>query len=524
MAENPSKKRVFLSVQQKMTIAEKLEKGASAKLLSRQYGVSQDVIHRIRRECSLLLSFGNRGGHVLQHKNRRRSSNEDLENRLYRWYLEQRAMGNPLTDLLLQEKAIELFSEYGSTSFAGSRGWLRNFKKRYTIHPVRAHEEKASAGDKGAKIFIDAFTKRIKEEDINLCHIYNMGETGLLWKTVPSKSLLSEERGTLAEKKLKKDRVSIGLCSNADGTHKLLPIFVHKFKNPQALKNCVELPVVYKSQRQACMNTDIFNEWYEEDFKPSVRQYQSENETVGKVMLLLDNCSSHKITNLSQEDDDDFEIVYLPPNTTSLVQPMDQGITAKLKTTYRHKILHRILQYENNVEEFYLKYNIKECIDLVYESWMGITSSNIKNGWNKILSRDCGEEEEANVLNTSTHSEMSGMMRVITGEDNNPEEWMEILSHLDREETINKEGEEDEQEESMDIKIEIEDEGEGEGEEGEDEAIEAEESNEPALSLIEKKKKDLSMLEDIIKRYANNNQAVLIMGEAMKRILENETP
>lgn len=49
------------------------------------------------------------------------------------WFLQQQATGNPLTDLLLQEKAMEICGQHGSTSFAASRGWLRNFKKRYAI-------------------------------------------------------------------------------------------------------------------------------------------------------------------------------------------------------------------------------------------------------------------------------------------------------------------------------------------------------------------------------------------------------
>lgn len=67
------------------------------------------------------------------------------------WFLQQQATGNPLTDLLLQEKAMEICGQHGSTSFTASRGWLRNFKKRYAIRfrekksvqtkKVQIHEE-----------------------------------------------------------------------------------------------------------------------------------------------------------------------------------------------------------------------------------------------------------------------------------------------------------------------------------------------------------------------------------------------
>nr|XP_034194584.1 tigger transposable element-derived protein 2-like [Osmia lignaria] len=238
MAEIQKKKRVFLSVEQKMQIAEQLQKEITVKALSREYGVSQDVIHRICRECRLLYVFGTRGGHVLQHKNRRGSSIEDLEERLDTWFVQQRAVGNPITDLLLLEKAREILAVHGGTSYAGSRGWLWKFKQRYEIHLAHAHGEKANADKDGAQNFIKTFNEKIEEEDINLNLIFNMDEAGLLWKTIPSESLITDTENKLEGRKLKKDRVSIGLCSNATGTHKLAPIFIHKFQNPRALKNC----------------------------------------------------------------------------------------------------------------------------------------------------------------------------------------------------------------------------------------------------------------------------------------------
>ncbi|XP_046142180.1 jerky protein homolog-like [Osmia bicornis bicornis] len=432
MAEIQKKKRVFLSVEQKMQIAEELQKGITVKALCREYGVSQDVILRIRRDCRLLSSFGTRGGRVLQHKNRRRSSIEDLEEGLYAWFVQQRAMGNPITDLLLLEKAREILDVQGGTSYAGSRGWLWKFKQRYAIHSAHAHGEKASADEDGARNFIKIFNEKIEEEDLNLNLIFNMDEAGLLWKTIPSKSLITNAESKLEGRKLKKDRVSIGLCSNATGTHKLAPIFIHKFQNPRALKNCGNLPVVYKAQRQAWMTREIFNCWYEEHFKPSVQMYKTERGMLGKVILLVDNCSSHK--NITPQVDEHFEIIYLPPNTTALIQPMDQGVIAKFKKSYRHKMLRRVLQYDQGMQEFYHKFNIKECINLVAESWTDITSANLKASWNKIFCRESGEID---VCDTSIHSEMTDIINALTGENNDSEELNTVLTHLDEQETIN---------------------------------------------------------------------------------------
>lgn len=140
MTENQSKKKVFLSVKQKMTIVEKLQARTSVKMLCREYGVSWDIIHRIRREYKLLSNFGNRGGHILQQKSKKILEWKYKKSFIY-VVLTTQATGNPLTDLLLQEKAMEICGQHGSTSFAASRGWLRNFKKRYAI---RFREKKVS--------------------------------------------------------------------------------------------------------------------------------------------------------------------------------------------------------------------------------------------------------------------------------------------------------------------------------------------------------------------------------------------
>ncbi|KAK8757742.1 hypothetical protein V5799_004625 [Amblyomma americanum] len=55
--------------------------------------------------------------------------------------------------------------------------------------------------------------------------------------------------------------------------------------------------------------------------------------------MLLGNCSAHNtVTGL-----DNIEVVFLPPNTTSALQPMDGGIIQYVKTKYRRRMLERTL-------------------------------------------------------------------------------------------------------------------------------------------------------------------------------------
>ena len=54
-----------------------------------------------------------------------------------------------------------------------------------------------------------------------------------------------------------------------------------------------------------------------------------------KIVLIVDNCPAHPIVDGLKT----IKLVFLPQNTTSKTQPMDQGVIRFLKVKYRRKIL-----------------------------------------------------------------------------------------------------------------------------------------------------------------------------------------
>ena len=104
-----------------------------------------------------------------------------------------------------------------------------------------------------------------------------------------------------------------------------LPLFVvGKAKNPRCFKNIKKLPCRYRSQRKSWIDSVLFEEWVRDVNK----KFQAEGI---KVALIIDNCSAHQIIeNLSH-----VKLVFLPPNTTSVSQPMDQGVIRCPKAHYR---------------------------------------------------------------------------------------------------------------------------------------------------------------------------------------------
>ena len=111
----------------------------------------------------------------------------------------------------------------------------------------------------------------------------------------------------------------------ASATREKLPMFViWKSKNLRYFKNVKHLPCEYKSQKKSWMNSEISEEWVHKlDGK-----FCADDR---KIAFIIENCPAHpSISNLIN-----IQIVFLPPNMTSILQPMDQGaVIRSLKAHY----------------------------------------------------------------------------------------------------------------------------------------------------------------------------------------------
>ena len=120
------------------------------------------------------------------------------------------------------------------------------------------------------------------------------------------------------------------MCTNADGSHKLNPLVIGKYARPRCFKhiNIRNLLITYQNNKKAWMLTTLFQEWLQEFDYQVGQKYNGQ-----RVLLLLDNCSSHKIENLALSY---VDVYFLPLNTTSKIQPMDAGIIMAFKKHYRY--------------------------------------------------------------------------------------------------------------------------------------------------------------------------------------------
>jgi len=159
----------------------------------------------------------------------------ELEAILWEWQLRIERQGGFTTGDILREKARQIWSQH--PQFAGkecpgfSTRWLEKFKKRHHIQTRVRHGEAGSIPDNTEEEMrsLQTIAGEYPQEDI-----YNMDETGLFWKMLLSRGLLSQPRPGM---KKDKARISLALCTNATGTDRLPIWIIGKAKTPRALKN-----------------------------------------------------------------------------------------------------------------------------------------------------------------------------------------------------------------------------------------------------------------------------------------------
>ena len=170
--------------------------------------------------------------------------------------------------------------------FQASRGWLWHFCQRHGIQQLSLQGEKVSSDTSNIEPFKEELQELLEREALTLEHLYNCDETGLCYRMLPSKTLASMSEKEAMKKQ--KDRVTLMACCNATGMHKLPLMFIGKAKNPRCFKNINKeaLPVHYCSQKNAWVHSEIFSDWFHNEFVPAVTKHLKEKGLTVKALLM----------------------------------------------------------------------------------------------------------------------------------------------------------------------------------------------------------------------------------------------
>lgn len=326
-------KRNSLSIVQKLNIISEIEKGSTKKKdIANKYDIPVSSLSTIIKNKDKILKQSSVSQQRQNHKKIRFCDYSDLDDVTMKWMTAIRQKNLPISGPLLQQKAKEFALALGHTDFAASNGWLHKFKKRHNIMGKVVCGEGGDANMETSDNWINTvLPSLVKDYDLN--DVFNADETGLFFKCLPSRTLAFKNEKCVGGEK-SKERITVMLGSNFTGTEKLKLLVIGKSKNPRCFRGLKSLEVNYENNAKSWMTSDIFEKWL-------IKLDNKFAHEKRKILMFVDNCPAHpknvqtKLTNI--------KLAFFPPNMTSSLQPMDQGIINNLKQAYRKRILKKIL-------------------------------------------------------------------------------------------------------------------------------------------------------------------------------------
>ena len=301
----------------------------------------------------------------------------------------------PVSFSIIKAKAEEVAESLGETNFKASSGWWEKVRKRNGIgKSIHLHGEAGEVDHEQIKKKIDEIRKELECYDLE--NIYNWDETGLYFKLIPHSTYTARNearrrvRGTKAQKA--KDRVTLITCTNATGNHKIPLAMIGKAAKPRCFR-VNPSPIPYNNQANAWNDSKLTKWWFHDVFLPEIRK-----RTSRQVVLLADNFGSHDIDDIALQDPQ-VKWILLPPNCTAVHQPMDQGVIAALKASYKTKLLHVMIRNLDNYDQLRqlgaaltagvrgldhaYPPNLLDAASLVYQAWDSLTQATLANCWLK---------------------------------------------------------------------------------------------------------------------------------------------
>ncbi|XP_061433690.1 uncharacterized protein LOC133359240 isoform X4 [Lethenteron reissneri] len=422
-SSEPKRKRKMMTISEKVKLLDMLKQGRSYAVVARHYGVNESTVRYIKKDeadirKTAAISFNKEAKRVVTPRNKRIVK---MEAALALWVADYRKKNVSLDTNMIRTKAKSLYDQtlpddddkgdaeeaaeddpdelQASTSsatsdspprgrgFTASKGWFDKFQKRYGLKSVPLYGEAASAETDAARRYVeDEFPKLISDDGYLPEQVFNMDETGLFWKRMPSRTFLFKDEVKRPGFKAHKDRVTLIMCGNAAG-FMLKPGLIYKAKNPRALKNKNKalLPVYWMHNSKAWITKALTLEWFLHCFIPQVKLYLAQKGLPFKVLLLMD-CAGGHATALQY---DGVQIEFLPPNTTSLIQPMDQGVIRAFKALYTRSTMEGLIAAVDDEEGFTLKkywrnYNIASCLTNIQQALKDMKTETINSCWKKL--------------------------------------------------------------------------------------------------------------------------------------------
>lgn len=369
--------------------------------------LNQSTVSRILAEKDKYIAL--ESNHLAQ-KRKTYVEHPQLEAALSHWLLVSSHNNQRLQGDLIKEKGRAFAQLLGiDDKISFSNGWLTGFKKRHQTILSNAPIEAALAATTGANgisattpsfaadiasaatgVAVDLGSWSLQQilQDYNARDIFNVDETGLFYAMSPEKTPRKGANGAAnavagAMKPAAKERLTLLLAVNADGSERLDPLFIGSSRRT-ALETSGAATTASSRKKQHAMDAvnaanggataePAFNYSYSERTWVNAIVFQKWLNTLNSqmkiedrhILLLVDDAPSHitrglKLTNIrvlklpSSSTTTVTTSQGNPPAAGSVVQPLEVGIVAAFKRRYRKRqMVHALDRHEAGDADIY---------------------------------------------------------------------------------------------------------------------------------------------------------------------------
>ena len=173
-----------------------------------------------------------------------------------------------------------------------------------------------------------------------------------------------------------------------------------------------------------------------------MKQYLENKNLPFNAILFVDNAGGHTAQTLNF-DHPTVRVSYLPPRTTSILQPMDMGVIRSFKCQYQRVIYSDALKKmeenrEMSIMEFWKQYDIRDAISAIKHAWEKVTPETHhvcwRSLWPECVNNFTGFPEVSNQI-----QEIVRLARSVGGEgfdEITEEDVVEFVNSQDEEPTL----------------------------------------------------------------------------------------
>ena len=329
----------------------------------------------------------------------------ELEEELYSYIVEAQSRGEVLQDAVVIQMAKDIGSHMGEKELKYSNGWLQRFKER---HGLSRSKKRISR-----RVIVNPVTssddlQELKDDPPSFApdDTYTMAETALFYAIGPAATRLVIDSNH--------HKLTLVLCANATGTHRLRPFVIGKQPGDKTLNSSTR--VTYHCNNKVLMNQVLFQLWLQDlDIQMCLAKR--------KICLVLEKSSVHGVDGIHLCN---VTVKFFKINQPTCISPMAAGIVKGFKLFYRKLLVHHFLQ-DTNPQII----SIKEALCFIHQAWINVTAANIQQCWQTvdILSETFNKAQIIHL--TPQTNDLSELQKLIDRLCQNPNTFLSVEKYVD---------------------------------------------------------------------------------------------